>query len=142
MSFTVEKRTLVLLAGALWLAVGMMLLRLSYQWLEPFEFSEIWTNVMIGIVLAVLACRFLFVPIALKNIDRLIHLSGKLSVYRFMPLKSYFIVFLMITLGISLRHSPVPKHWLAIPYLTMGLALFGSSLCYFRCLGFFKGKSL
>jgi hypothetical protein len=40
----------------------------------------------------------------------------------------------MVTMGITLRHSPIPKQYLSVIYTGIGLALFLSSIRYFRNL--------
>jgi hypothetical protein len=50
--------------------------------------------------------------------------------------KSYLIVIIMISMGIALRHSSIPKRYLSILYNGIGLALFLSGIRYFRF--FFK----
>jgi hypothetical protein len=42
----------------------------------------------------------------------------------------------MVSMGIALRHSSIPKHYLSILYNGIGLALFLSGIRYFRF--FFK----
>jgi len=49
-----------------------------------------------------------------------------------MTWRSYFIVLLMVTLGIILRHSSIPKNYLAVLYIGIGLALFLSGIRYLR----------
>lgn len=87
-----------------------------------------------GIMLAFLADRIGFYKIAEKNLARLNSFSEKQSIFTFIPLKSYFMIAIMIPLGFMLRHSTIPKQYLAVIYITMGGALFLSSLRYFSCL--------
>ena len=49
-----------------------------------------------------------------------------------MPWRSYLLIPFMIILGVILRHSPVPRLYLAVLYLAIGTALFLSSLRYLR----------
>ena len=49
-----------------------------------------------------------------------------------MTWKSYLIVPVMVSMGIFLRHSPVPKEYLSIIYTGIGLGLFLSGTHYFR----------
>jgi len=50
----------------------------------------------------------------------------------FISWKSYLIIIIMVTLGVLLRHSEIPKHYLAILYTGIGLALILSSVRYMR----------
>jgi hypothetical protein len=51
-----------------------------------------------------------------------------------MTWKSYLIVAVMVTMGIMLRHSSIPKQYLSIMYIGIGTALILSSIRYFRYL--------
>ena len=55
--------------------------------------------------------------------------------FSFQAWKSYLLVAFMIALGITLRHSALPRPILAGVYLAIGGALFLSSLRYYRLLG-------
>ena len=46
--------------------------------------------------------------------------------------RSYLIVIVMIAMGIDLRHSPLPKPYLAVLYGGIGMALVLSSVRYLR----------
>jgi hypothetical protein len=132
----VPKFVLLFLAGGLWLGVGSMLLFLAVSWLR--ETAQINHIVFAGsgIFLALLIHHFGFLRIVDKNLGRILPSDEKKCVFSFMPWKSYLIIPIMITLGIVLRHSAVPKHYLAIIYIAIGLALTLSSMRYLRY--FFK----
>jgi hypothetical protein len=49
-----------------------------------------------------------------------------------MTWRSYIIVVIMVSMGITLRHSSIPKQYLSILYNGIGLALFLSGIRYFR----------
>jgi hypothetical protein len=49
-----------------------------------------------------------------------------------MTWKSYLIVLVMVSMGIALRHSSLPKQYLSILYNGIGLGLFLSGIRYFR----------
>ena len=49
-----------------------------------------------------------------------------------MTWKSYIIVVIMVSMGIMLRHSSIPKRYLSVLYNGIGLALFLSGIRYFR----------
>ena len=53
-----------------------------------------------------------------------------------MTWRSYLIVLVMVSMGIALRHSPIPKKYLSVLYNGIGLALFLSGIRYLRF--FFK----
>jgi hypothetical protein len=49
-----------------------------------------------------------------------------------MTLRSYILVIVMMTLGITLRHSSIPRDWLSIIYNGIGFGLALSSVSYFN----------
>ena len=59
-------------------------------------------------------------------------MKGKKCLFAFIPWKSYITIGIMITMGILLRHSMIPKKDLAILYIGIGLALFLSSIKYLK----------
>ncbi len=60
----VSRYWLVLLAGLLWSAVGLMLCRLAYLWLVPVVWYGAGFLGIIGLLLALIAYRFSFSRIA------------------------------------------------------------------------------
>jgi hypothetical protein len=132
----VPKAVLLFLAGGLWLGVGSMLLFLAASWLREAAQISCTLFAGAGVVLALLIHHFGFLKIVDKNLGRILPSDEHKCVFSFMPWKSYLIIPGMITLGIVLRHSAVPKHYLSIIYIAIGLALTLSSMRYMRY--FFK----
>ncbi len=87
---------------------------------------------MLGIIFSLAVYRYKFSKIALKNIDRLCLLSDKSCFFAFQAWYAYLIVIVMIALGMALRHSPIPKHYLAVLYTAIGGALFLASFLFFQ----------
>ncbi len=131
---SVPKCLLIALAGLMWSTVGVMLCSMAYHWLKEVDCPTAFPFGLFGIILSLAAYRFGFSGIARKNIDRICLLPEKGCIFAFQAWKSYLIIVVMITLGIILRHSPIPKHYLAIVYTTVGGALLLSSLHYYRGL--------
>jgi hypothetical protein len=128
----VNKRILVLLAGLMWCGVGIMLIRYAVSWLSLFKTGEQEIFYAIGFIVALPIHRFGFLKIADKNLNRLLPLTQKKCVFGFMTWRSYFIVLIMVSMGITLRHSSLPKQYLSIIYNGIGLALFLSGTRYLR----------
>ena len=59
-------------------------------------------------------------------------MDDKKCVFSFISWKSYLIIAVMIAVGTILRHSAIPKQYLAILYIGIGLALILSSVRYMR----------
>jgi hypothetical protein len=130
----VSRFWLVSLAGLLWSAVGLMLCRLAYLWLTAVPWGGALFLGISGIVLALIVHRFGFSRIAVKNIDRIRQFSEKGCLFAFQAWKSYLIIVIMVALGLLLRHSPLPKQYLAVVYLAVGGALFLASFHYYALL--------
>ena len=129
-----NKNILIVLAGFTWLGVGVMLLFLAVSWLRAVANISVLWFAGAGVVLGLVGRHFVFLKIVDKNLKRLLAMDEKKCVFAFIPWKSYLIIVLMITMGVTLRHSAIPKQYLAIPYMAVGLALLLSSLKYMRAL--------
>jgi hypothetical protein len=130
----VSKNWLIALAGLTWSVVGLMLCRLAYHWLAATPWRRVAPLELLGIVLGLAAYHICFSRIARENITRLSLLPGKTCIFAFLRWKGYFLIGLMIALGNILRNLPIPRHYLAILYTTIGGALFLASLQYYGCL--------
>jgi Zn-dependent protease len=128
----VTKSILLFLAGFVWLCVGTMLLVFAYSWLSEAPRTISFMFFGFGVVVALLVHHFGFLKIVDKNIDRILPMVEKKCLFSFMTWKSYTIVIVMVTMGTLLRHSAIPRQYLAILYTGIGLALILSSLRYLR----------
>jgi hypothetical protein len=128
----VDKATLVFLAGLMWCGVGAMLISYSVYWLIPLPLIAKLIFGLAGIVVAIPIYYFGFLRLANRNLNRLLPLTEKRCLFSFMTWKSYLIVPVMVSMGIFLRHSPIPKPYLSVVYSGIGLGLFLSGIWYFR----------
>jgi hypothetical protein len=131
-SSSVDKSILILLAGLMWCGVGVMLIRYAVSWLSFCSGKEEILFYSAGFLAAMPIHHFGFLKIADKNINRLLPLTEKKNPFSFMTRKSFLIVIVMVSMGIALRHSPIPKKYLSLLYNGIGLALFLSGIRYFR----------
>ena len=131
----VNKRWLFVLAGLTWSGVGGYLIFLAYGWLRPVSPGRAILLASAGVLLALAIYRFGFSKLAEKNISRISQFKDRASIFAFQSWKSYIIIPVMIGLGIFLRHSSLPKPYLAIMYIGIGGGLFLSSLHYYVWLG-------
>lgn len=127
---SVERKFLILIAGGIWLIVGVMLCSLASGWLQDTPGGRALMIGLTGIVLSLMIYHFGFMKLVKKNAGRILSASGKSCVFGFQPWRSYLIVVVMILLGITLRHSRLPKNILAVIYTGFGLAMILSSLKY------------
>ncbi|WP_456433012.1 hypothetical protein [Thermosulfuriphilus sp.] len=126
-----ERRVLLLTCGLIWLIVGLYLMALAFYWFRRFGLSIPGLLAVGGLLLVYYLG---FVRIARKNIHRLQEKPARVCFFAFQSWKSYLIVAVMVALGITLRHSSLPKVWLAPLYMGIGGALTLASLSYFRQL--------
>jgi hypothetical protein len=124
----------IALAGITWASVGLLLCRYSYGWLSHLQCDRALVFAFIGIAISILVYRYGMSQIARKNLQRLTAIRGKKCVFGFLSWKSYANVALMVTMGVMLRHSAVPKDYLSLVYTSMGGALLLGSSHYGKTL--------
>ncbi|MCP3953712.1 MAG: hypothetical protein GY697_16060 [Desulfobacterales bacterium] len=125
---------LFLTAGLLWTLVGLWLCTLAIIWLQASEIEKGYLYILMGSALGLGAYLSLFLPIVRRNIERLKGLPEQSCFFAFQAWHSYLVIVFMVALGMILRHSTIPKHWLAVVYMTIGSALLGASLHYYSRL--------
>jgi len=129
---TVPKSVLMLIAGTTWIGTAILLNSLAYSWLHVESPVSAIRAAVAGSVFALLIHHFGFLRIVNKNLARIYALEGRGCVFSFMSGKSYLLVAVMVFMGVLLRHSPVPKLYLAVLYTAIGTALCLSSVRYLR----------
>lgn len=130
----VKRKTLLLVAGALWILVGAMLIARAIPWILA-NHLEGWIAAASGLLIGVFKSRVVFIPLAEKNVQRIQALSPhreKICVFAFQAIKAYVLIAGMIVLGIVLRYSPIPRTILAVIYVAVGFALILASPKYLR----------
>jgi hypothetical protein len=128
----VNKSVLLFLAGWLWVCVGCVLLILAFSWLREDKNINVYVFAGFGVVLALLVHHFGFLRIVDRNMARILPVNEKQCVFSFISWKSYLLVLVMVVLGAIVRHSVLPKTYVAILYAGIGLALILSSVRYLR----------
>jgi len=126
----VKKEYLLLPAGFIWLGVGIMLCTMAIGWLQSAAHPVVFAAA--GISAGTLISLFGFGKIAGKNIERIEALPGERCFFSFITLRSYLLVLVMISFGIALRHSSLPRTFLSVIYIGIGVALGISSIRYFK----------
>ena len=127
----VPRRVLPLIAGFMWCGVGTMLSVMAFRWLSDYS-GNVWLFAVSGAAFAFIMRRFSFLKIAEKNLDRIAVVPTWRCIFSFISWRSWLLVAFMITLGITLRQSPMPKEYLAVIYMGIGLGLLLSGIRYFR----------
>jgi hypothetical protein len=126
----VPRHWLFIVIGTLWSAVGVVLCSLAVHWLSHSAGNVAWWLGALGVALAAVMYRFMFLKLARKNIGRIEQRPARTCFFAFQPWRSYGLMLFMIALGITLRHSHTPRHYLAVIYAAVGSALFLASLSY------------
>jgi hypothetical protein len=128
----VPRRYLFVIAGVLWTFAGMLLCIRGFIWLESFSVPLELALEALGAALAVGGYALMFSKVVKKNVGRISILPERACLFAFTAWRGYFLIALMITIGMTLRGSTVPKVFLSIPYTAMGGALLIGSLRFFR----------
>ena len=119
------------IAGAIWTAAGTLLCLRGLVWLFADSLLLAVALELAGAALAVAFFSFGFTRIAQKNIHRIHGLPDRACVFAFTSWRGYLMIGGMMTLGITLRNSALPKEYLAVPYTAMGGALLLASARFF-----------
>ena len=115
-------------AGAFWTFAGLLLCGRAIVWLTVFPLSIELGLEAASIAIAVVGYLYLFVNVVQKNIDRIGQLPENACVFAFSAWRGYVMIGFMMTIGITLRNTSMPKYLLAVPYTAMGgILLIGSA---------------
>jgi hypothetical protein len=96
--------------------------------------GDIIIPLIIGICGSLIIYRGGFLRVARTNMARIYRQAPgkeKVCLFAFQNWRSYIIVAVMIAAGYTLRHSSLPKIYLAPVYLAIGMGLFLASLHYY-----------
>lgn len=139
----VSNRGLMFCATVLWTFAGGMLLTRGIMGIVEFP-ANLLLKLIIAFVFGVLFYLFLFSEISDKHIARIGSMSEKrIPFYAFFNLRSYFMMVLMISVGIMVRKTGlIPFEYLAVFYIVMGIPLFVSALKFLYYAVNFNKKTL
>lgn len=133
---SVPKVWLLAIAGVMWTGVSILLLSYAISWLtNPLSMINLLLG-FLGVIISIVANYYQFSKLAKKNIGRILALNDKACLFSFQAWKGYLIIAIMVTGGILLRSSVIPKPYLAVVYAGIGGALLQASVNYY--LRFFK----
>jgi hypothetical protein len=128
----VPRHWLLAIASGIWSAAGALLCLKAIVWLDQFPLE---TNIffeMGSVCLAGFGYLYGFSKAVQKNIDRIRQLPDSACAFAFTPWRGYLMIGLMVGIGITLRNSPIPKYYLAVPYAAMGGMLLIGAVQLFR----------
>ena len=124
----VKKRGLLLVAGLVWLAAGVNILRIGIMAIvSSWGKGALWQDITLPIfaLLILVGFSFMFYRIVGKNERRMMgYEADKVSIFRFFDLKGYLMMVFMMALGIVLRRGNfLPDYFFAFFYTGLGSAL-------------------
>jgi len=103
MEFRVNRRTLLLIAGCVWIIAGINILRIGIiTWLNDAHY---WLfKVGEAIVVFLLFFQFVFRRLFVKHSERISQKGEKNCPFSFFDVKGWIVMIFMITFGVTIRH--------------------------------------
>ncbi len=128
----VPKRVLLFVAAIVWTFAGSMLLYKGFKMLDTTSIY-LWLQLMLTLIGGIVFFWKMFSKISRKHTNRILNLKeARPCLFSFFNFRSYLLMALMITMGITLRRTGwvAPNH-LAFLYLTMSVPLLLSSVRFY-----------
>lgn len=131
----IPRNWLLALAGLMWSAVGILLCSYAFNWVTHPATKVALALGCLGLAISVVINLFGFSKLAKKNIDRIMAYDDRACAFAFQAWKGWLIIAIMMSGGMMLRHSSIPRPYLAVLYAGIGAALFQASIHYYVRLG-------
>jgi hypothetical protein len=131
-----KRPTLILWAGIVWTITGAALIIVSFAWLDSSPAGRA-VSLTAGLLAGLAIYHFGFSKLADTNLERIrSQAPGKerVCIFAFQNKRSYYMIGIMMAAGYTLRHSPIPKIYMAPAYAAIGLGLVLSSVRYYFAL--------
>jgi len=128
----IRRHYLFALAGILWTIAGGILCVRGTIWLGMLSTSTAFVAASMSIITVAAGYVFGFSKIVVKNIDRIHQLPERANIFAFTAARGYIMIACMMTLGITLRNSSLPKYYLTVPYFAMGGMLLVGSVRFYK----------
>ena len=116
MEFRVNRRTLLLIAGCVWIIAGINILRIGIiTWLNDAHY---WLfKVGEAIVVFLLFFQFVFRRLFVKHSERISQKGEKNCPFSFFDVKGWIVMIFMITFGVTIRHFQLlPNSFISVFY--------------------------
>lgn len=126
-----KKRSLLFIAGLVWIFAGGMVSKLGFNVLFTASIHP-FISIMVAVVTFLIFFNFIFIKLVKKHKIRISEKEqDKLCLFSFFDIKSYVIMIFMMGLGITIRsiNSINPLCWAAI-YIGIGLALLSAGVAF------------
>ena len=122
--FKVSKRTLLLIAGIVWLAAGGNIVWLGIQAFAQINMSYVWAIILGAVVVFTLFHMKIFSKMVGKHSNRIAaYEDDKIGFWRFFDASGYIMMAIMMSGGISLRAFGLVPMWFIAFYTGLGIAL-------------------
>ena len=132
MEFRVNRRTLLLIAGCVWIIAGINILRIGIvTWLNDAHY---WLfKVGEAIVVFLLFFQFVFRRLFIKHSERISQKGEKNCPFSFFDVKGWIVMAVMITFGIIARNLGwFPESFISFFYTGLSLALMFTGCLFIR----------
>lgn len=156
----VSHATMITISGAIWLAVGLMLLRIGVNLLlppvnpemEPFYLplgeslapyfgglkGALLGLMLFALVIGYLKGRFVLGKSARKGVERILAFPNPVSIVQIYSPKYFILLAVMVLLGMAIKYSGLPNDIRGAIDVTIGIALLTGALIYFRYAGILR----
>ena len=128
-ALSVQKQTLILIAGIVWAIAGFNIVRIG---LVAYQGTFTWWRVLLSVAVYAVFQIFIFGKMVGKHTNRILQYEEeRQNFFRFFDTKSYLIMVFMMTLGIGLRVSGVvPNGFIAYFYTGLGASLLTAGVLF------------
>ena len=130
----VSRKSLVTGAAVAWVIGGVILLWRAFSSAEGMASGLEWVWGL-GVLLGLVKYRMVFGKVVTRNLERIKELSphkDRICLFAFQSLESYFLVIVMIGVGIALRYVGLSAAVLVVIYVAIGLGLLLGAVGYLR----------
>ena len=121
-----KTKTLLLLSASLWTVIGCLLVTKGLYRLASLPDYKL-VIVFFACITAAVKARFMLDRTAIKGIKRILNFKDGTCLGAVYSVKTWLLVLCMMGMGVILKNSSLPMGLLSFFYLTIGLALIGSS---------------
>jgi hypothetical protein len=134
----VSHRTLLVLSGIIWLAIGVMLLRLGIVFIMEGSFMNQGQEsfavliIALGLIVGNLKGKFVMRKAAVKSFKRITALPNPTSVTNIYNRANYILVFLMMGIGMSMKYLGLMPDVRGFIDIAVGAALIQGGIHYFN----------
>ncbi len=128
----IRRHYLFVLAGIFWTVAGSILCARAAIWMGMLSPGAASVIALVSVVCAGGGYVLGFSKIVVKNITRIHQMPERANIFAFTAVRGYVMIALMMTIGITLRNSSIPKYYLTIPYFAMGGILLIGSVQFYR----------